>query len=138
MRLVVLDTNVLVSAAIRPDSIPATIISEWVLDRLVQVVTCPTIIDEYIEVMSRPKFTRYGFPPPWLELMIEQSLCLPEPPPWPIPGPDPNDEIFLALAGVSGAWLVTGNLKHYPESGRDGVTVLSPAEYLTSLVSDSR
>lgn len=31
------------------------------------------------------------------------------------------------------AWLVTGNLKHYPRSGRGGVRVISLAEYLEGL-----
>jgi hypothetical protein len=34
-----------------------------------------------------------------------------EPPAWPLPIPDPEDGLFLALAQFSGAALVTGNLK---------------------------
>jgi hypothetical protein len=37
---------------------------------------------------------------------------------------------------MAGAWLVTGNLKHFPETVRNGVTVLSPSEYLTRLGED--
>ena len=40
---------------------------------------------------------------------------------------------FQALAHVAGAWLVTGNLKHFPAAVRAGVTVLSPTEYLANL-----
>lgn len=43
---------------------------------------------------------------------------------------------FALLSGVRAsrrAWLVTGNLKHYPETGRVGVTVISPGEYLEGL-----
>ena len=36
---------------------------------------------------------------------------------------------FLALAHVAGAWLVTGNLKHFPEAVRNDVRVLSPGGY---------
>jgi hypothetical protein len=36
------------------------------------------------------------------------------------------------------AWLVTANLKHYPESGRGGVTVVGPGEYLEGLEEGSR
>ena len=39
----------------------------------------------------------------------------------------------LALAKATGAWLITGNLKHYPEELRAGVQVISPAEYLERL-----
>ncbi len=38
--------------------------------------------------------------------------------------------MFLALAKTSDAALVTGNLAGFPEAIRDGVLVLSPAEYL--------
>jgi hypothetical protein len=40
---------------------------------------------------------------------------------------------FLALAHVAGAWLVTGNLKHFPAGVRGAVTVISATEYLIRL-----
>ncbi|MGD0547132.1 MAG: hypothetical protein ABR991_04815 [Terracidiphilus sp.] len=42
----------------------------------------------------------------------------------------------MALALAAGAWLVTGNLKHFPETARKGVRVLSPAGYLAHLSGD--
>jgi len=133
MRLTVLDTNVVVSTAIKPGSAPANLVFDWVLEGLTQVVTSPWIVGEYREVVQRAKFRRYGFPPRWLELLIEESLHLPDPAPWARRGPDPKDLPFLALAHVAGACLVTGNLKHFPANLRSGVTVLSPAEYLALL-----
>jgi len=65
--------------------------------------------------------------------MIEESLCLPDPDAWPHPVPDVKGAPSLALADAAGAWLVTGNLKHFPEADRGGVTVLSPAAYLVHL-----
>ena len=45
--------------------------------------------------------------------------------------PDPDDEIFLEVALSGNArYLVTGNLKHYPEQNRQGARVLSPREFL--------
>jgi uncharacterized protein len=133
MRLVVLDTNVIVSAGIKPGSAPATLVMDWVLEGQIQVVTSPWIVGEYREVVRRAKFRRYGFPPHWLEFLIEESLQLPEPAAWTRRGPDPKDMPFLALAHESGAWLVTGNLKHFPEAVRNEVRVLSPTDYLTHL-----
>jgi predicted nucleic acid-binding protein len=52
---------------------------------------------------------------------------------WPLELPDAADSVFLALARSSGAWLVTGNLKHFLKSARRGVTVISPADYLADL-----
>ena len=136
MRLVVLDTNIIVSAGIKPGSAPAKLVMDWVLEGQIQVVTSPWIVSEYREVVRRTKFRRYGFPPHWLEFLIEESLRLPDPAAWAKRGPDPKDMPFLALAHMAGAWLVTGNLKHFPETVRNGVTVLSPSEYLTHLGED--
>jgi putative PIN family toxin of toxin-antitoxin system len=133
MRLVVLDTNVLISAGIGRPGPPARIIDEWVLGGQIQVLTCPRILREYRDVTARDKLRRYGFPPRWLDFMIMNSLQLPDPHEWPHPLPDPTDAPFLALAKISGAWLVTGNLKHFPKSSRDGVIVLSPTDYLAHL-----
>jgi putative PIN family toxin of toxin-antitoxin system len=138
MRLVVLDTNVVVSAGIKPEGAPAKLMMDWVLEGQVQVVTNPWIAAEYREVVRRTKFFRYGFPPLWLEFLIDESLHLPDPEAWPHAGPDPRDLPFLALARAAGAWLVTGNLKHFPPPLRNGVTVLSPAEYLAHLVESSK
>jgi putative PIN family toxin of toxin-antitoxin system len=134
MRLAVFDTNVIVSAAIKQEGAPAKLMMDWVLEGQVQLVTSPRIVAEYREVVRRAKFFRYGFPPLWLEFMIEESLRLPNPKAWPHTGPDPTDLPFLTLAHAAGAWLVIGNLRHFPVAARDGVTVLSPAAYLTRLV----
>ena len=137
MRLAVLDTNVIVSAGIKPGGAPAKLMMDWVLEGQVQVVTSPWVVGEYRQVVRRPKFCRYGFPPSWLEFLIEESLHLPDPAPLVAmkfkQGPDPKDVPFLALAHVAGAWLVTGNLKHFPSAVRNGITVISPAEYLGRL-----
>ncbi|MBK9795082.1 MAG: putative toxin-antitoxin system toxin component, PIN family [Holophagaceae bacterium] len=133
MRLIVLDTNVIVSAGINPGGATARIVMDWVLEGQVQVVTSPWIVAEYREVMQRAKFRRHGFPPQWLGFLVDESLHLPEPDPWLGPIPDAKDGPFLALAQAAGAWLVSGNLKHLPESARKGVKVLSPVDFLAGL-----
>jgi uncharacterized protein len=134
VRLVVLDTNIVVSAGIKPEGAPAKLIMDWVLEGQVQVVTSPLIIEEYRAIVKRPKFHRFGFPPLWLEFLIEESMRLPDPAEWLHRGPDPKDLPFLALAHDAGAWLVTGNLRHFPQELREGVTVVSPTGYLAHLV----
>ena len=133
MRLAVFDTNVIVSAGIKREGAPATLVMDWLLDGQVQIVTCPAIVDEYREVVRRAKFLRYEFPPLWLEFLIAESMQLPDPANWAHPLADPKDAPFLALAHEAGAWLVTGNLRHFPKEARSGVTVLSPADYLRRL-----
>jgi uncharacterized protein len=132
MRLAVFDTNVIVSAGLKPGSGPALPV-DLVLARQYRLAICPAVIAEYIEVTGRSKFARYAFPPEWLEQLIDESLRLPDPPSWLHELPDPKDAVFLALAKASGAWLVTGNLKHFPKAARHGVVVVSPGEYLERL-----
>lgn len=133
MRLAVFDTNVIVSAGINRAGAPARLVYEWVLGEKVNLVTCPSVIAEYIEVTSRQKFARNNFPPDWLEHLIDTSEEVADPAPWPHALPDAKDAVFLALARASGAWLVTGNLKHFPKTARRGVTVVAPGEYLERL-----
>jgi uncharacterized protein len=134
MRKIVLDTNVIVSAGIKKNSIPYQLVENWVLKSDVDVMACPSVLREYRVVLSRPKFARFGFPPSWFDRLIFLSTHLPEPPSWPHPLPDSTDAPFLALAHSANATLITGNLKHFPKSARNGVKVLSPDEYLAFLL----
>jgi putative PIN family toxin of toxin-antitoxin system len=135
LRLAVLDTNVVVSAGIQSRG-PSARIVDSALDGQIVVVTCPSVVAEYLEVTNRPRLAKLGLPPEWLDFLVDQSFQRPEPAPWPISGPDPDDLVFLALAKASGAVLVTGNIADYPEAIRDGVTVLSPRDYWESLQQD--
>ena len=56
-----LDTNVLVSAGIKPEGAPAKLILNWVLEGQVQAVTSPWVVGESREVVRREGFRRYGF-----------------------------------------------------------------------------
>ena len=125
----VLDTNVLVSAALQPESALARIV-ERVLLRQAPLYLCPSIVQEYREVLNRPKFRPKGLPPAWFPRLLQVAFQEADPDPWPMPGPDPDDLVFLGLAKATGAMLVTGNLAHFPEGIRNGVLVLSPAAYL--------
>ena len=133
MRLAVFDTNVIISAGISRSGVPARLVFEWVLDGNVRLAVSPFVIREYREVVRRPKFLRYAFPPDWLAQLIEEGVYVDDPAPWPVSMPHPEDSRFLALAHTTGAWLVTGNIRHFPVSARRGVTVLLPADYLAHL-----
>lgn len=128
-RSFVLDTNVLVSAALKSESDLARIVGK-VLLRQTPVYVCASILAEYRDVLNRPKFRPKGFPPAWLPRLLHVAFHGPEPTPWPLNGPDRHDLVFLALAKATGAVLVTGNLGHFSEAIRDGVDVRSPGEYL--------
>ena len=133
--LVVLDTNIVVSAGIQPAGHPARIVDAALAGAIVPVV-CPAITTEYVEVVNRARFKKWKFPPLWLNALISGAhLVDQELPAWPTAGPDPDDLIFLALAHLTGAVLVTGNIADFPKSIRHGVVVMNPATYVQHLES---
>jgi putative PIN family toxin of toxin-antitoxin system len=75
-RAVVLDTNILVSAGIHLASPPHAIV-DLVLDGELLMFLCPTVIEEYFEVLDRPRFTKYLFPPAWLPPLLECAILRP-------------------------------------------------------------
>ena len=100
------------------------------------VVLCvdARILAEYDEVLARPKF---GFDPDAVAALLghvdfRSEAIASEPLDRRLP--DPDDEPFLEVASASAAdCLATGNLVHFPLNARDGVPVLSPAEFMAHI-----
>lgn len=46
--------------------------------------------------------------------------------------PDPDDAPFPECAKAAGVPLVRGNTRHYPRTAAEGMTVLSPAQFVAS------
>jgi len=133
-RAVVLDTNIIVSAGIQLAG-PSAKIVELVLDGELMMFTCPAVIEEYLEVLDRPRFKKHMFSPIWIPALLESgNFRTDDPPMWPFPGPDPDDLVFLAQSKRAGAVLVTGNVADYPESISDGVVVQTPRAYLDAWI----
>ena len=64
MRLALLDTNIVVSAAIQRMGPSGQIVME-ALDGRIQLVTCPRVIAEYREVVHRPGLAKKGLRNGW-------------------------------------------------------------------------
>ncbi len=127
---IVLDTNVLVSGLLSPYQAPGEIV-RMSSSGVLSICYDARILGEYREVLGRPKF---GFHSAQIGDLIDQLKAdgtLVTAVPLKEPLPDPHDEMFLevALAGRA-QWLVTGNLKDYPASKRQGMPVVSPQEMI--------
>lgn len=114
----VIDTNVLVSALLRWDSVPGMVAVESLIGRITPLLN-DEILSEYQEVLRRPKF---HFPPSAVEKLlngiIKRGIFIDASPVEELM-PDPNDVVFYevvmeARKSESNAYLVTGNLKHFP------------------------
>lgn len=134
MRLVV-DTNVLISAMLKPGSVPDLALAAiWRTGAL--VLYDARTADEYREVAMRPKFgaasrdRREGL----LGTLLARGERLEAVPPWDGVMSDEGDRMFVevALAGRADV-LVTGNLKHYPTDL--AFAVQPPATLLATLES---
>ena len=125
---VVLDTNVIISAAISRLGNPAKII-ELVSDGIITMYYSAEMLSEYEEVLSRERF---GFSPEkqnaTIDLISETGILITSEQSI-IQIPDMDDIIFYDVAKSANAILVTGNIKHYP----DDDLIMTPAEFLGSM-----
>ena len=123
---VVLDTNVIVSALLNSQSLPAQVFN-LVLNGKLQVLYTNSIIAEYSRVLYREKF---GFTSTLVEPVIELiqhegELVVTEP--TRVTFKDQEDKKFYeTLNSGAGDYLVTGNLKHFPQERR----ILNPRDFL--------
>ncbi len=129
--LVVIDTNVLISALLSKHSDAATVqILNAVFDGKIIPVFNDEILEEYDNVLHRPKFK---FPNSSIELLLEaiktygvfaKQLITNE------ILPDPKDLVFYEVVMAKqneDAYLVTGNSKHFPKKP----FIVTPNELLT-------
>jgi len=128
---IVLDTNVLVAGLLSPFG-PCGEIIRMVSSGNLTLAFDSRIISEYSAVLRRPKFKLDERKVTALLDYIEQSGHKTASTPLLSSLPDPSDEPFLEIA-IAGqvTCLITGNQGHYPAKLRQGVTVFSPAGFLT-------
>jgi putative PIN family toxin of toxin-antitoxin system len=133
-RRIVVDTEVLISAAIRPESIPALALEKAFL--LFEVCVCVSTLAELETVLLRAKFDRYldraereafiaGFRERALMLPVSQTVtdC-----------PDPKDNIFLALADTAQAEMLISSDPHLVDMHPwRGIPILPPAAFLVGI-----
>lgn len=127
---VVLDTNVLVSGLLAPFGPPGEIV-RMVSSGELTLCLDARITSEYSEVLARPGFDFAQDDIAALLDLIQHRGDAVAASPLAERLPDLDDEAFLEVALACDAdCLVTGNLAHFPESSRQGVAVLSPAEFI--------
>lgn len=126
----VIDTNVLVSGLLSPSGNEALIILA-IHQGLVRPCFSAAVLQEYAEVLARPKF---AFPPDEIAAVIAMFRERGEPvdPQGAAPAlPDPDDTMFLHCAEVAQAeYLITGNKRHFPPESCGKVHVLNAGELL--------
>ena len=129
MLTVVYDTNVVVSAALKPGSTPAALVA-LAMRKYVQLTLSPAILAEYAEVLKRPKFHLALEAVEAFLQDLERAAVIVHPSQQIARTPDDPDNRFLECAqAAKAAYLVTGNTKHFPFPDFEGARIVSPAEF---------
>jgi putative PIN family toxin of toxin-antitoxin system len=129
LRLVI-DTNVLVSAAIKPAGLQRTVFL-IAISNPARLYVSHSILEEYSEVLARPELRiRKGLRLQLLQLIKNRAHTV-------VPTrqleatTDPADNIFVECADASRAdYLVTGNQKHFPRFWKK-TKVVTPREFVS-------
>jgi putative PIN family toxin of toxin-antitoxin system len=127
--IVVLDTNVLVSALLRPFGPPARVL-DLDLAGEVRLAYDDRLLAEYRQVLARPRFGLVVHDVTHLLDYLAADGLPVVARPLAISLPDPDDLPFLEVAVEAGAVLVTGNRRHFPAEVCGDVRVLTPADFL--------
>ena len=129
LRLVI-DTNILVSAAIKPAGLQRTVFL-IAISKPARLYVSHPILEEYSEVLGRPELRiRKGLRLQLLQLIKNHSHTVV--PTWRLEATtDPADNIFLECADAARAdYLVTGNQRHFPRFWKK-TKVVTPREFVS-------
>jgi len=132
----VIDTNVLVSAILKWESVPGNIM-ELTMNGLIIPVLNDDIVAEYRAVLLRPKFhLTEGIVESIINGIVGRGIFV-DPQKLELELPDPKDKIFYEVVmekrKSDDAHLVTGNIKHFPAE----YFIVTPRQMLDIVLNDS-
>ncbi|MBP6740293.1 MAG: putative toxin-antitoxin system toxin component, PIN family [Leptospiraceae bacterium] len=132
MQKIVLDTNVVVASLIS-NGIPFKIINELAFENKVTVCISGPIFDEYVEVLSRPKFSVFKDFKSRAETFITkiQEVAVKFSPDITLNViSDEADNRFLELSVYAKAdYLITGNTNDFTKDKYENVDIVTPREF---------
>src|ERR1700675_3224426 len=127
-------TNIVVSAALRPDGLQRTVLL-LAITKPARLYVSDAIVAEYREVLARPELKiRKGLRQQLLQLIKSHAHSV-TPTRTVQAARDPDDNKFLECADAARAdYLVTGNQRHFPKfwkqtkivTSREFVTLIAP------------
>lgn len=125
----VYDTNVIVSAALKAGSLPASLVA-LAIERQVRLFLSPAIWEEYTDVLKRPKFRFDAHDVARFLADLGTAATIVTPTQRLSVTSDEADNRFLECAQKARAhYLVTGNKRHFPTADFQGTKIVNPAEF---------
>jgi uncharacterized protein len=126
----VLDTNILVSAALKSDSLQRTTLN-LAMTKPARLYVSQAIWDEYSEVLARRELQIRKGPRFQLLQLIRNRSYLVAPSRTLNIASDPDDNIFLECADAARAdYLITGNQRHFPVFWKQ-TKIITAREFVT-------
>ena len=127
----VIDTNVLISAALSPNGTPAKIVKHFITNG--RIIFSDETYEEFSTRIWRPKFDSYisrekrkallldfSNIADWFEISGKLKACR-----------DPDDDKFLELAVKANAWVLVSGDRDLTDLGEiEGISIVTPAECL--------
>jgi uncharacterized protein len=127
---VVIDTNVVVSAALNDEGLPSAVLSLAIGQRIRMFVS-PAVLVEYENVLNRP---RMKLSPARIKTLLADirsasHLVQPSRKISEIENDEPDNR-FLECAAAAGAeYIVTGNTKHFPQTF-ETTAIVTPKQFI--------
>jgi len=124
-----LDTNIVVSAALKHESLQRTVFL-LAITKPARLYVSPPILSEYAEVLARPELgIRRGARLQLLDLIRNRSVLV-KPRIRLKVASDPDDNIFIECADAARAdYLITGNRRHFPRYWK-ATKIISTREFI--------
>jgi putative PIN family toxin of toxin-antitoxin system len=133
LRLVI-DTNIVVSAALKPDGLQRTVLL-LAITKPARLYVSDDVMAEYREVLARPELKIRKGPRQQLLQLIKAHAYSVKPARPLLVTTDPDDNRFLECADAARAdYLVTGNTRHFPKfwkktkviTSREFISIVAP------------
>ena len=129
---IVIDTNVVVSAALKPEGLQRTVVLLAMTKPARWYVSDP-IVSEYAMVLARPELKiRKSLRQQLLQLIKNHAHVVNASRLDPVTS-DPADNMFIECADASRAdYLITGNQRHFPKFWKN-TKIISSSEFLNMI-----
>jgi putative PIN family toxin of toxin-antitoxin system len=129
LRLVI-DTNVVVSAALKPEGLQRTVVL-LAMSKPARWYVSDAIVSEYAMVLARPELKIRRSLRQQLSQMIKNHTLVVTPSRLAQVTSDPADNIFIECADAARAdYLVTGNQRHFPKFWKN-TKIITSREFLS-------
>jgi hypothetical protein len=134
MLKVVFDTNVIVSAALYEKSLPALLLSLGLEDK-VRFFVSPALLNEYEEVLKRPRFKLGHREITELMRKINRKALIVTPTKRLkiIKVDEPDNRVLECAIKANADFIVTGNKRHFPFEDFKGSKIVTPREFIDSI-----